>query len=158
MATPKPLTEGDEITWTEIEPDGEEEMRTGIVWALAQPLAGMSAWWVQPDDPYGDPGSGPCVLVARASRRHLCGRARAARSALGLTADATVWMPNGGRYIDVGEYYRETDQRSSFARRYDAPAHVVVQRQDDVAMSLFASLCERSAVANDIDYSVDPTP
>lgn len=152
MTTRKPLAEGDDIAWTDIHPDGTEEERYGVVWALAVPLAGMSAWWVQPDG-----CAGPTILVARSSRRHRCGRARASGTVLGMTSSAGVWLASGGRYVDTGEYFRETDLRSRFARSVRQPTHAVVQRMDsvgEVAMRQYVALCDAAADGRNVDMSV----
>ena len=146
----KPITEGDDIAWIEIEPDGTETERTGVVWALAEPLAGMSAWWVQPQD-------GPVVLVARASRRLKCGRERTARAALGLSSSGTIWMPRGGRFVDVGEYYRESDPRSAFARSAAAPAYAVMPVMDSVGRTALEQLTALCLAAERHDDSADYT-
>lgn len=93
------LKPGDPIRWTDVRPDGSEEIRTGAVWSEAPPVRSVGkAWWVLPDD-QDRPSA---VLVSRASRRHTCGRA--------LSGGA--WQNRAGRYIDPGEYYRETDRRA----------------------------------------------
>lgn len=87
-------SEPEEITWLDIYPQGTEAPRTGLVWAPADPVGGRgTAVWAVPD------GESRPVLVLTAGRRHPVGR----RSTNGR------WRPRGGRVIDKGERYRETD-------------------------------------------------
>lgn len=136
MATKRtPPSEPEPITWRDIHGDGEEDERHGYVWAPAQPLAGMSAWWVIKDSRTGQPGQGRPILVARAAARHRVGRnhGRPGRS---------HYAPHSGRFVDIGEYFRETDSRSRFNRTFVEPAHVRFNvRPDNVAMDSFRRLC-----------------
>jgi len=132
MATREPpASEPKSITWRDIDGNGDETDCYGRIWAVAKPLAGMSAWWVIEDDADGEPGRGPVILVARAAARHRVGRAGPHRYAV-----------NAGRFVDIGEYFRETDSRSRFNRTFVAPAHVQFNvRPDNVAMDSFRRLC-----------------
>lgn len=132
MATEeRDLSEPESITWSDIHPDGTETDAYGRIWAVAKPLAGMSAWWVIEDGPEGEPGGGPPVLVARAAARHRVGRAGPHR-----------YAAKAGRFVDIGEHFRETDERSRFSRTFTAPTHVrFAARADNVAMDSFRRIC-----------------
>lgn len=132
MATAdRDLSKPEEITWSDIEPDGREAQRFGRIWSTAKPLAGMSAWWVIEDRPDGEPGAGPPVLVCRAAARHRVGRVALHR-----------YAAKAGRFVDVGEYFRETDSRSRFNRTFVPPTHVRFNvRPDVVAMDSFRRIC-----------------
>lgn len=97
----------DVIIWLDIHADGTETRRSGRVWELAPALAGAGrAYWVIPDDRLpGEPGA---LFVVRAGRRHRIGRPRPHPK----DEARTTWVRNGGRYVDKGEHYRETDNRS----------------------------------------------
>jgi hypothetical protein len=163
MATKKqapPVAGGDDVLWQEIEPDGSENERTGRIWAPAPVVGGMSAFWVIPDGPDGEPGPGPVVLVARAGRRHLVGRLYRVRrrSLTGGMEWREVWNPTGGRFVDKGEWFREADPHSRFHRTFVPPTHAVVPHLDvtgEVALTLFATLCRKAERGEDQDYSVD---
>jgi hypothetical protein len=100
----------DVVTWLDIHADGSEMRRSGRIWEHAPALTGAGkAWWVIPDEQVGDEPS--AVLVVRAGRRHQVGRPRRHPTREG----AEVWDRKGGRYVDKGEYYRETDPRSRVA-------------------------------------------
>lgn len=119
-----------DITWLDIGSDGTERERSGHIWAAAPPLAAMRAWWVLPD------GGGEAVLVARANRRHRVGR-----------TFGVIYAMNAGRYIDVGECFRETDARSRFNRTFTPPTHVTLKPMDataSVALESFARLCSEA--------------
>lgn len=137
MATSNDITASEDIVWTDIGPDGTETQRFGFVWAQATNLAGMRAWWVIPEGLDGEPGQGPPVLVARASRRHIVGRDIDGR-----------WYREGGRYVDVGECFRETDPRSRFTRTFVPPRHAMPRRTltstSRTAFAAFAALCEQA--------------
>lgn len=146
-ARPREDRIGDDVCWTEIGPDGDECDAFGVIWHQAEPLAGMAAWWVKPD-------IGPVVLVCRASRRHRAGRART-REVLGQMRER--YVAEAGRFIDKGEWFRETDPRSRFARPHVPPTHVLLPHPDAAAQTdlmLFATLCERAERGEDIDFSV----
>ncbi len=157
MATTRPartaIAIGDDVTWTEIHPDGAEKRVTGRAWAQARTVGGMSAWWMLT-------GDGRAVLVARASRRHLVGRSFHVRrrSISGALEWRSLWSPHGGRYVDIGEWFTETDERSRFHPTYRPPRHVTLARPDATArteLTLFASLCEAVERGQDVDLSVD---
>lgn len=154
MATSKPIAVGDDLIWQEIEPDGSESTCTGVVWALAGTISGMSAWWVIRD--------GVALLVGRAPRRTRAGRAvkRSARSAVtGLVEERERWHPAGGRYVDKGEFYRETDHRSRFAGVvYVPPRHVLMPPMHSVhrtALEAFATLCEQAQRGENVDFTME---
>lgn len=98
------------IDWTDIHPDGTESLRSGEILAPEPPLAGMRAVRVQPDD------TASTVTVVISSRRHRTGRELVAGvHGLNRTPQTKViYSPDGGRYVDKGEAYRETDPRSKF--------------------------------------------
>jgi hypothetical protein len=114
MTTPETVTLRDKnphanIAWVEIHADGTETSRRGFIWSLSGPVSGVGrAFWVLPggEGPEGPPGAFSAVLVAVASSRHLCGRAKGRH-----------WDPRGGRYVDKGETYRQPDPRSVFGVR-----------------------------------------
>lgn len=142
---------GDDLCWTEIGPDGSESDAFGVVWGQAEPLAGMAAWWVMPDDE-----STP-VLVCRASRRHRAGRART-REVLGSMRER--YVEQAGRFIDKGEWFRESDPRSRFARPYVPPTHVLLPAPDAASrtdLMLFELLCERAGRGENVDFTL-PMP
>ena len=150
----EPVALGEDVAWTDIHPDGTEEERTGREWGPAPPLQGMKAWWVIPDRFDGEPGSGAAVLVCRSSRRHLAGR-EVEREALGTVRRR--YVPGAGRYVDKGEYFRETDPRSRFAQRYVPPTHAVLPHPDAAGQTdlmLFERLCLNVAAGLDVDMSV----
>lgn len=118
MTTSRTTTfrEGDPIDWFQISRDGAEQARRGEVWALAEPVKAVGrAYWVQPlvfggmrrTDNLPSPADeiwlkdGPVILVAVAGRQHRCGMAETHR-----------FNVRGGRYIDKGEIYAETDPRA----------------------------------------------
>lgn len=145
---------GDDVTWTVIGPDGSDTQAFGVLWAPAAPLAGMAAWWAVEGTETGAPGRGPAVLVCRASRRHRAGR-EVSREVLGSIRSR--YAEKAGRYVDAGEWFRESDARSRFARPYVPPTHITLARPDAAAqteMTLFATLCERSERGEDVDMSV----
>ena len=151
MPKQRPITVGDRLAWRDIQPDGTEDERAGTVWAAAQSLAGMQAWWVVPD-------GGPLpVLVARSSRRHLVGRAfniQRRRVSDGTMEWLARWNPKGGRYVDVGEWFRETDARSRFRRKFTRPAYVSVPKMDAATLTdlnAFVNVCERLAAGQRVD-------
>lgn len=131
MATKRtPSSEPEPITWSDIHGDGEEDERHGYIWATAQPLAGMSAWWVIAEE---DPGE-QVLLVARAAARHQVGRAG--------RVYVDRYVPRMGRFVDIGEYFRETDGRSRFARTFTPSPYVrFTARPDNVAMDSFRQRC-----------------
>lgn len=96
------------LEWLEIHADGAEGARRGRVWLPAPPLSGMRAWWVMPDVPFPRRLTAPggVVLVVRASRRAQVGR----------RASTGRWEPRGGRFVDVGTLYVETDPASPQGR------------------------------------------
>jgi hypothetical protein len=108
---------GDGLIWREIQADGGESLRRGPVWSTAPPVKGRRAWFAH------DLGTGLIVRVCLASRRHQVGRRIEGR-----------WRPAGGRFVDVGTLYTETDPSSlsgaalrPLARRRARalPAHVM---------------------------------
>jgi hypothetical protein len=131
MAGPVP----EDVAWVDIAPDGQESECWGAIWGDGPPLVGMKTWWVIPDAPEGAQGrTGAVVLIARASRRHQVGRDVGGR-----------WQSRGGRLVDVGEYFRETDSRSRFNRTFTPPTHAVMRAPDTagrVALEAFARVCE----------------
>jgi hypothetical protein len=132
MATDeRDLSKPEDITWSDIHADGSETDCFGRIWSVAKPLAGMSAWWVIEDGPDGEQGDGPPVLVARAAARHRVGRAGPRR-----------YAAKAGRFVDIGERFRETDERSRFNRTFAPPSHVrFAARPDNVAMDSFRRIC-----------------
>lgn len=71
-----------------------------------------------------------------------------------------MWNPTGGRFVDKGEWFTETDPRSRFARRVPpVPTHAPPLKQvtsvAEVEMDLFFGVCEKVAAGADIDFSVD---
>lgn len=145
---PKPVALGEDVAWTDIHPDGTEEERTGREWGPAPAVDGMKAWWVIPDE------GGPAVLVCRSSRRHLAGR-EVEREVLGSIRRR--YAARAGRYVDKGEYFRETDPRSRFAVRYVPPTHAVMPYPDAAGQTdlmLFSRLCLNVAAGLDVDMSV----
>jgi hypothetical protein len=100
---------GGPLEWLEIHADGAEAPRRGRVWDLAPPLAGMAAWWVLPEHRFPRSLSAPggALLVVRASRRAQVGR----------RAPGGAWRSHGGRYVDVGTLYVETDPASRQGQR-----------------------------------------
>jgi hypothetical protein len=148
-----------EIEWVDIQPGGRELPRRGHIWVAAAPVAGMTAFWVLPDlqDQGEDSGPSAAILVARSNRRHLCGRAYRIQKRLvtGEMGWREMWNPTGGRFVDKGEWFRETDPRSRFNRAYRPPRHApFVKRADDVALNLFDQVCEKAADGVDLDYTV----
>jgi len=150
-----------EIQWVDIHPTGRDVPRSGHIWAPAASVAGMSAFWVIPGVMGQGADSEPAeaILVARSSRRHLCGRAFRIRrrSVTGQMEWRDMWNPTGGRYVDKGEWFRETDPRSRFSRTYRPPTHAVTKRADaasQVGLDLFFQICEKAAAGVDLDYSV----
>lgn len=154
MATTEIVTIGDDVTWSEIEPDGAESAATGLVWGLAPSINGMRCWWVIPDVS----GSGVVVPVVRASRRHRVGRAIPVRRRNPVTEVigwTERWDPGGGRYVDVGEWFRETSPRSRFRIDYVPPTHAVMPPTHTGArteLDQFAALCERAERGDDFDF------
>ncbi len=158
MATNRParsaIAIGDEITWIEIHPNGDEVLVSGRAWAPARAVGPHAAWWMLT-------GEAKTVLVARACRRHLVGRAFYVRRRSISTGELewrSLWSPKGGRYVDVGEWFTETDERSRFARTFTPPTHVTLARPDVAArteLTLFATLCEALGRGEDVDASVD---
>jgi len=151
-----------EIEWVDIQPDGREVPRSGHIWASAAPVAGMSAFWVLPGVMGQGKNSEPveAILVARSGRRHLVGRAYRIRKRLvtGEMGWREMWNPTGGRFVDKGEWFRETDPRSRFSRPYRPPSRVTTKRVDPASqmeMDLFEQVCEKAAAGADIDFSVD---
>lgn len=86
---------GDGLIWREIHADGGESLRRGPVWSVAPPVRGRRAWFAH------DLVSGRVVRVCLASRRHQVGRRIEGR-----------WRPSGGRFVDLGTLYTETDPAS----------------------------------------------
>lgn len=153
MTTPKPNTyrEGDPITWLQITRDGTETARRGEVWALAEPVRGVGrAYWVQPvvfggmrnDGGLPTPADeiwikdGPVILVAVAARQHRCGARRTGR-----------FDVRGGRVIDKGETYAETDPRARVHAKPPKarPTHisgVPARAHERTAQDLAVQVCE----------------
>jgi hypothetical protein len=127
--------EPEDTTWVNIGPAGQESEGWGTIWGDGPSIAGMKTWWVLPDPPEATQGRAEAVvLVARASRRHQVGRDVDGR-----------WNPRGGRFVDIGEYFRETDPRSRFNRPFTPPTHAVMRAPDAVGrveLEAFAALCE----------------
>ena len=66
-----------------------------------------------------------------------------------------MWNPTGGRFVDKGEWFRETDPRSRFNRTYRPPRHApFTKRANEVELSLFEQVCEKVAAGADIDFTV----
>lgn len=89
-----------EVTWLDIHGDGTEVPRTGHIWAQAEAIGGRGTCvWAIPE------GEALPVLVTTVGTRHRVGRGTMLR-----------WRPDGGRFVDKGERYRETSPRSPSAR------------------------------------------
>lgn len=103
------------ITWVDIAPTGVERPRTGYVWADARavPGRGSAVWALADPDADGHVPEPGAVLVITAGRRHRVGRVVSA----GHVGRTPRWLVNGGRYVDKGERYRETDSRSPGGQR-----------------------------------------
>ncbi len=100
--TPSPITqrEGDMINWLQIEADGREWPRSGVVWAVAPAVTHVGrAWWVlpAPNTPTPVLGEGSVILVAQRGVRGRCG----------MEVDGRFGT-RGGRMIDKGEFYAES--------------------------------------------------
>jgi hypothetical protein len=95
---------GEGLIWRQIHADGGESLRRGPVWSVAPPVKGRRAWFVH------DLGTEWVVRVCLASRRHQVGRRIEGR-----------WKPAGGRFVDLGTLYTETDPDSLSGGRLRAP-------------------------------------
>jgi hypothetical protein len=161
MTTPK-VTVGDPLTWREIHPDGRDLPRSGHIWAPAAPVAGSTAFWVLPDlqDQGEDSSPAEAILVARSSRRHLVGRAYRIRKRFvtGEMGWREMWNPTGGRFVDKGEWFRETDPRSRFNRIHRPPTHAAPRKRPDPAskasLDHWCKIINDAADGADIDFSV----
>lgn len=152
MSTLEPVTIGDEIRWIDIEPDGREVDRTGIVWSKGPPLAGMRTFWAAPTDGRALPNA--CVRVCLASRRHQCGRALP-------PGGISRYYPNAGRWIDPGTLYSETDHRSRFTLNTVPPKYLRSRKRVDAAarndMANYVRMLERVDRGEDVDFTVSVT-
>lgn len=152
MPSSRKVKPPEDVIWVDIHPDGTEDERRGMIWSPAPALAGMSAFWVLPDE------GGEVVLVCRSSRRGPVGRSKQ-RRVVDLAGGEKVidkWLPNGGRIVDKGEWFRETDPRSRFASRYVPPTHAPVATMDvgsQVALMLFERLCVDARSVSDFSVS-----
>jgi hypothetical protein len=134
MTTEKPVPRGQEIEWKDFLADGGETPRRGEVWDYAPSVAGVGrAYWVIPTDRDGRPIA---VLVAVTTRRHQAG-------AVGRNGR---YRARAGRWVDVGEAYREIHpgSRVSPAEAAVEPlSHVRPRKQpDEFAMSQARALFE----------------
>lgn len=128
---PEPPIANERIEFVRFGPDGSEEVVEGYVWGSAPPIRGMRCFWVLEVDSSGAVRANPAVAVVLASRRHRVGiqaRVRTGR---------TVWIAKGGRFVDVGTAYTQTDPRSETGRLTanganppDPPTSIMVEALD----------------------------
>lgn len=98
--------EHERIEFVRFGPNGSEEHTAGYIWGQAPPVKGMRCYWVLEVTAGGLVAPKPAVAVVVAPRRHRIGRAARSRSG------RAMWLNGGGRYVDVGTAYTETDERS----------------------------------------------